>query len=170
VASGVTEIQVDFNEALDAAGLGVEDVELVRAHDGVVLPIIALNYDPDLHSLSVSFDPLLEDGAYSLRLRSGAEGFRDSVGNPLDGDADGVPGGDYLLNFGVDVGDGDSPYALAPFQHALPLGSMLYMTGAAGMIQAATDTDAFTFELPEGPETCRFCWFKTTRPYSRRLR
>jgi RHS repeat-associated protein len=153
VATGLTEIGVQFNEALESAGLGGEDLELVRQTTGEILPLDSIAFDPDTNLLTVVFPPLLEDGAYMLRLRSDAGAFRDSVGNLLDGDADGLPGGDYLIHFGVDVGDGDTPNTLAAFQREAPLGSLLYLTEVAGAIQDAGDTDAFVFELPAGPES-----------------
>lgn len=44
---------------------------------------------------------LLPPDTYTLTLRSAADGFRDSGAILLDGDANGVAGGDYVLNFTV---------------------------------------------------------------------
>jgi hypothetical protein len=49
----------------------------------------------------IKTDGLLEPGSYSATVISGVSAFRDTSGNSLDGDADGVPGGDFVDVFTV---------------------------------------------------------------------
>ncbi len=55
---------------------------------------------PDNRSLTflASGGPLAT-GSYSVTLRGAADGFRDNDADPLDGDGDGTPGGDYTTTF-----------------------------------------------------------------------
>ena len=44
---------------------------------------------------------LLAAGNYTLTLRSATNGFKDTYGNLLDGNGDGIPGDDYITTFMV---------------------------------------------------------------------
>ena len=82
------------------AGLGAADVmvrdeagQLVRGSLQIAGGRQAATWIPTGESLP--------PGEYTVTLTSGAAAFRDVVGNSLDGDADGTPGGDYVRRFTV---------------------------------------------------------------------
>jgi hypothetical protein len=99
---------VDFNRDLDASvlnlydledgSLGAADVTLVGATVGTVRGSVVI--DPSLRRLTfVRTGGLLLPDSYTLTLRSSASGFRDSLSALLDGDANGIAGGDFTQTF-----------------------------------------------------------------------
>ena len=145
-----------FDEALLAAELGAEDVELTGAHSGIRLPG-SFSYDPGTSTLQLSYDDLPDDN-YSLRLISGDGAFEDLAGNDLDGEpvgfplppnlsGDGMPGGDFSVNFDTDLIVSPLPTPLEP---QAPLGSWVYEAALSGHISSGVDTDSYTVELDDG--------------------
>ena len=84
----------------ESANLGPADVLLVGASAGAVAG--SLIVAPDARSVTFlkTGGPLVAD-TYTLTLRSAADGFRDASGGLLDGDGDGIAGGDHVLTFVV---------------------------------------------------------------------
>ena len=100
---------VQFNRALalpplnlyDQGGIfGAADVLLTGPGGGVVRGSLVVS--PDARNVTlIKTVGLLEPGAYTVTLRSGPTAFQDASGTALDGDGDGVPGGDYAYSFVV---------------------------------------------------------------------
>ncbi|MCY2986910.1 MAG: dockerin type I domain-containing protein [Planctomycetota bacterium] len=86
--------------------LGVADVEMTGATGGPVRGSLVLG--PAATQVRfIKTGGLLEPDSYTVRLRSGANGFRDPVGHLLDGDGNGTTGDDFVRTFSVDPGPVD---------------------------------------------------------------
>lgn len=153
-AGGTTNFTFGFDEDLDAAGLGPEDVTLVGATTGAYIPT-AFNYSAATDTLDVAFGGLVED-VYTLTLLSGNGQFEDPVGNELDGEpdggttvpsGDGFPGGDFVVTFAADAVV--SPYP-TPLEAVLPLGSLIHDPPVSGTISTPSDTDSYTIDMDAG--------------------
>ncbi|MCL4207829.1 MAG: DNRLRE domain-containing protein [Pirellulaceae bacterium] len=100
----VVEFNVPFDPAVlnlydNAAGLlGPADVVLVGADSGPVRGSVVVGSDNRRMTFVKTGGPL-DPGAYTVTLRSAADGFADTVGQSLDGNADGTPGDDYMGTF-----------------------------------------------------------------------
>ena len=108
--------------------------------------INVLNYDPATSTLTVNYTNLAE-GNYSLALASSSNGFRDTQGNLLDGNADGFGGDNYVVNFRVDT-VGAIP--LQALQAIAPAGSLIFDPPAGGNLFGPADSDDFTIVLDAG--------------------
>lgn len=98
VDAGPLTVYITFNEALATEELGWEDATLVEALSGATMHPSQVSYDPETYTVVLSFDDL-PDGNYTLTLLSPTSGFRDVVGNLLDGDGDGATGDSFILRF-----------------------------------------------------------------------
>ncbi|MFO0889085.1 MAG: cohesin domain-containing protein [Isosphaeraceae bacterium] len=101
-----------FNQPIDlstlnlydtaSGALGPADATLVGATVGTVRGSLI----PSPDGLSVTFlrtGGLLAADTYQVVLRSAANAFRTAAGEPIDGDGDGVAGGDFTASFTVDA-------------------------------------------------------------------
>jgi len=124
-----TTIQLDFNEAISAASVGVADLTLSR---GSVTAAQALDADSVLYTLSgvTTEGPL----TYSLA----ADAVTDSFGNP---------GTAYSQTFNVEFASTALPSAWTALT---PPGSRGYEKSIAGSIDYAGDTDPFSTTIPAG--------------------
>lgn len=151
IAADHVAYEVRFDEALDPDVLDAGDVRLTGDRTG---PRTATDfvYDPGASVATVTFDAL-EDDRYTLVLTSGDGAFEDDVGNDLDGEpagnpippdttGDGIPGGDFVVRFHVDIDQGPLP----PLAEVPPLGGLVHRTSTAGSIGPA-DRDVFTIAL-----------------------
>lgn len=152
-APGSLLCHFQFSEALATDGLGVEDVLLVEQISGATFPANSLTFDALTKTASVSFDNLPE-GNYRLSLLSSATGFRDRVGNLLDGNpsfplpsGDGIAGDPFVVEFQLDRTVAAFPVPLSPL---MPLGSLLYSGSLTGVCNASGDQDIFTIALDAG--------------------
>ena len=153
-----------FDEELMADYLDASDVQLVGQHSGEHLPVV-FDYQAGTSTLNLDFADLPDD-IYALTLRSGDGAFEDLSGNDLDGEADpnttvpsgdGLPGGDFVVNF---VADADVLRYPTPLLAKQPLGSLIYDPTAAGSLgisddesqdakdtRTSTDSDTWTIDL-----------------------
>ncbi|MEW5768741.1 MAG: cadherin-like domain-containing protein, partial [Pseudomonadota bacterium] len=102
---------LDFNRAFDATALNLYDAadaprgqaDLVLTMAGVTTPVRgSLVLDADyMGATFVRSNGVLGAGTYTLTLASRADGWKDATGELLDGNADGVAGGDYSHGFTV---------------------------------------------------------------------
>jgi len=108
-ATTSTGFIVQFNRELalsqlnlyDQGGLlGPADVILTGPGDAVIRGSLVVGFDARKVTF-IKTDGLLISGMYTVTLRSGPAGFQDASGTALDGDADGVPGGDYVTSFEI---------------------------------------------------------------------
>jgi len=111
-APTATGFTVRFNRAFDLttlnlydgqgptgpAGLGAADVTLTSSIGGLVRGSIVPAADQQGFTFIKTGDPLV-GGTHQVRLVSGATALRDLSGQVLDGDGDGVAGGDYVTSF-----------------------------------------------------------------------
>lgn len=96
-------LHVRFNQAFDLSALSGDNaasrLTVLRGDVPVRGRVVA---DPDGLGFSFIADAAaMREGEYSVRLRSGANGFATPNGEALDGDADGRAGGDYRGHFKV---------------------------------------------------------------------
>ncbi len=104
-----TGVVVDFNREFARQTLNLfdggnvanaTDITLVGATTGSIRGSVILNAN-NRGLTFVSTTGLLPADSYTLALRSAADGFRDTAAMLLDGDANGIAGGDYVTNFTV---------------------------------------------------------------------
>ena len=146
IVSGARTLVFTLSEDLASSGLGAEDVLLSNTTTGVAYTPASFVYNATTDQVSVQYTSLPE-GAYTLTLLSGANSFRDLVGNGLDGNPGNTGPDNHVLNFNVD----DGTTALPAFSALVPAGSLIYRAEAAGRaIHGAADTDAFTVTLDAG--------------------
>lgn len=100
---------VEFNRDIDVSTLNLVDTQggswgpadILFLQGSVPVRGTAV-IDPGLRKLTfIATDGLLSAGSYSLRLRSAVDGFRDSSAVLLDGDNNGLAGGDYVKSLVV---------------------------------------------------------------------
>ena len=96
---------VQLSQPLDPSVLNVaDDVQVVGASTGIVLG--SLIVDPGLHQMTfLQTGGRLSPDIYTITLKSGAAAFRDTTGQLLDGNADGVvtAGDDYVTTMVIDL-------------------------------------------------------------------
>ncbi|TWT92884.1 Bacillopeptidase F precursor [Botrimarina colliarenosi] len=140
------------DEPLDQSALTPSGVSLVGSRTGSQ-PIESVTFDVATLSLTVTTTANLPEDAFVLRLIDSA--FVDVLGLELDGEADpvttipsgdGVPGGDFVVNFSVDTVT--SP--LVDFTPRGLAGGLVYEASASGYISPAGDIDAFEVDLDVG--------------------
>jgi hypothetical protein len=83
-----------------AGGLGASDVTLVGNTTGPVRGSLVVN-GGGTGITFVRTGGVLAADTYNVTLRSAANGFRDTAGALLDGNADGIPGDDFVSSFTV---------------------------------------------------------------------
>jgi hypothetical protein len=98
------EMNAGFQESLinlydtQAAGLGLPDVTVVGQATGPVRGSLVMDAIGGLLRFAKTGGPFAPD-TYTVTLRSAADGFKDRDGALLDGDGDGIPGGNWVMNF-----------------------------------------------------------------------
>ncbi len=150
---------VQFDEPLNAALIDASDFTLQGLGLNRVYAPTSFSYIQDLSILTITYDNLPDDN-YRLTLISGINQFRDLAGNNLDGEppaglwqippqqsGNGVPGGNFFVNFNLDQATVDLP---TPFTAVNPLGSLIYQSQAQATVAPAGDTDSFTLTVDAG--------------------
>jgi hypothetical protein len=105
-----SSVGIRFSEAVDTAvlnlydteagGLGIADVTLVGDNVGDIAGSLVLDADhAGFHFVATG--GVLGDDDYTLTIRSAADAFKNVTGALLDGNADLVEGGDYVLSFNI---------------------------------------------------------------------
>ena len=154
VPAGDITYVVQFDEELATGELNEADVQLIGQATGPSTPTL-FNYDVVSSTLTIEYTGLVED-IYSLTLQSGSGAVEDVAGNPLDGEqhplttipsGDGNLGGDFVVNFEIDIVSALLPTPLRPIS---PLGSLTYETLVSQSIGFSGDLDRFTINLDEG--------------------
>lgn len=155
VSGGLLTYTVQFDEPLAVAFLDMSDVWLYNVGLGVAYSPTNFQYDANTSTLLLEYAGLAE-GNHTLVLSSGDGAFEDAGGNNLDGEllaspigpnvsGDGVPGGDFALQFFVEDA---APIALAtPLTPAAPLGSLVYGGETFGVLSVPADVDVFTIPI-----------------------
>lgn len=152
--SGDLSIEVLFDESLSTQDLDDGDFELFGQSSGQVFSPDTFGFDSQTDTLSIDFVGLPED-SYTLSLFSGDGRIEDLVGNDLDGEplsfpippgesGDGIPGGDFTVNFQLDETVGMFP---VPLTGRVPLGSLIYGDLHSGQLATPGDVDTFTIDL-----------------------
>jgi hypothetical protein len=152
---------VQFDDLLpqsnfDASDFALQGLGLVRSYAPASFDYVAAD-----SILTLNFSNLPED-SYRLTLLSGNGRLEDLAGNDLDGEpppglwqippqqsGNGVAGGDFVVNFTLDVVSAPFPTTLTAVN---PLGGLIYQgqTANPSVISSASDTDAFTINLDAG--------------------
>jgi hypothetical protein len=139
----LTGFAVRFNDRIErvagpdmrADGATASPEVMVTGPDGrLVAGTIVLDADGRGFRFDAA-EPVLDPGAYRVVLQSGLDGFHSFFGN-LDGDRDGVPGGDYEHDFVIPGAQADRGPQSAPVDDAprIDLGQVFTGFGlAAGM-------------------------------------
>ncbi|MAE61173.1 MAG: hypothetical protein CMJ49_07435, partial [Planctomycetaceae bacterium] len=150
IAPGTHTFSFDFDEPLEDAVLDDSDVRLLNTDSNQVVPVDNFNYDTNTDSLSLDYVNLGE-GNFELTVFSGPFAFRDPIGNDLDGEplgpipsGDGVPGGDFVVNFSSDT-------QVTPFNTPLdrvdPLGSVVFDPPTVRSFNGTGDVDEMDINL-----------------------
>ncbi len=148
--TSITSFQVDFDKVLDPTSANTaSNFELLNAGtDGVfgtaddetVATSLASQYMVGSNQVTINVDSgSLEVGEYRLRVVAG--GIVDPFGAALDGDADGVAGGDYQTFFSV----------VNPFKSSGPVPSLISQrTQTGASLGSASDVDIVRFYAEAG--------------------
>ena len=153
---GPLSFEASFSEPIQTPNLS--SVRLINTTTGSPVPTnsVVLNVTSD--GITAQFPPLGE-GNYRLTVVSGDGDIEDLIGNDLDGDplgpgsdstptGDGASGGDYVIDFAVDI---TTSISAVPFQRIDPLGGLLAISDPnLGSLFGATDIDTFTFTAEAG--------------------
>jgi hypothetical protein len=97
------EVLVRFNEAMDTPSVEQPGAYRLLLNNVYVVSIGVPRYDPQTRrvTIPVNHGQRLPDGTYLLTVQGDL--LHDEAGNALDGDADGEPGGTYVLQFTRDT-------------------------------------------------------------------
>lgn len=153
-AEGEVEFTIRFDEEMllfsgatfGPLGPDAQGIELSGQILGQNVQPDHVEYDYENRLLTVRFDSLTED-SYTLTLVSGDDTFEDILGNDLDGDSNGTLGGDYVVNFTVDMANGSG----LPLTHQAPFGGLVFAgQESAAVLHASNDTDDYTFYAQAG--------------------
>lgn len=137
---------------------GADDVLLVDTITGNLIPPSFVSFDNITKVFRANFDQTLAEGSYRLTLLSGDTSFEDEIGNDLDGEpigpesdgtvtGDGIPGGDYFVEFTVDA----AAHTFTDATRLLPLGMAVSTSNDNfAAISDPTDQDDFTFFAEAG--------------------
>ncbi len=104
------QISITFSEDVGAT-LDLSDVTLLNNTTSQIVAsgLMLLSYNPATRTAVITFpgypNGILPTGQYTLTLS--AAGITDSAGNPLDGNANGTGGDNYVLSFAYQQGDID---------------------------------------------------------------
>lgn len=105
-APGLNQVLVIFSHDVDASLAASGTFTLVDGNDQPVAIASAVVPAGRPTVVELTLAAPLPAGSFQLTVRgSGAIALADSAGHVLDGDADGRPGGDYLMSFDVSSGD-----------------------------------------------------------------
>jgi len=77
--------------------------------------ITGIDYDAETSTATINLDISLGDDQYRLTV-TGSNTVRDVAGNALDGNGDGIRGGNYITTFTVDTGGPDITYHTETFE------------------------------------------------------
>ena len=154
LAPGSLTYTAHFSEDLNEYALGADDVRLVDQSTGTRYQPDSFNYSTSSDALTVHFNAVPE-GVYTLTLISSDYGFRDVIGNRLNGAPSfPLPSGDgdsaaddFQVLFAVDIDTRTYPTPLVP---VAPLGSLIYDQQVDGAFHAAGDQDSYTLDLDGG--------------------
>jgi RHS repeat-associated protein len=142
-------VVIQFSEPMNSA-IGTEDIQLINTISEVSYPT-SVNYDQETNTATISYDGVIPEGRYELTLFSGPLAFRDLAGKSLDGDNDGIAGGNYVTSFIADV---DTRLYPTPLKENLPAGSLIYSLedddNASGYFHDTGDVDIFNLALDAG--------------------
>jgi len=146
-------VSISFDELLDETNLDATDVELLGLGSGLAFAVDSFSYDPVGSKLILEFAGLPEDD-YRLTLKSGDGQFEDPLGFDLDGEpafpmppntsGNGVPGGDFVVEFHLDQFLGPYP---TPLEAKQPAGSLIYDPSLSGSVLTPSDFDLYSIEL-----------------------
>ena len=142
-----------FNEDLAVAGLNAADVTLVESFSGTPIAVSFFSYDPSTNHITANF-PAIGDGNYTLTLASTSSGFRDLVGNLLNGAPSfPLPSGEgnaasdaFVVNFVVDTTTAELP----ALEAVKPLGSQIYEGSVLGQFHEVGDVDDYQIAIDAG--------------------
>ena len=155
--SGMTFTYIaQFNRELKTAGLDASDFTLVDG-TGLHASPSSWSYDVPTSTLTLEYSSL-RDGEYTLTLISGDGAIEDIYRSDLDGETlawpipantsgDGVPGGDFIVNFLWSQEFFDFP---TPLHRIDPLGSLIHEGHAQADISRVGQTDTFNINLDAG--------------------
>jgi len=145
-----------FSESLRATGIIPANVLLLGTGRGVSYTPQSLVYDDTTLTVTATYTGLPED-AYQMTLKSGDGAFEDLAGLDLDGEntwplpgagsGNGVQGGDFVVNFGLEPSTSALSTAFAP---VAPAGSMAYQQSVSSTIDFTGDLDRYTVDLQAG--------------------
>ena len=135
-----------LSEDIATNNLNASDLWLREVHSNQFFSLSNFFYNTETRTVSVT-TPNLSEGVYEINLNSDLFGFRDLVGNLLDGNADGTAGDTYTLRFAVDKAASTAPTLTSQ----APAGSLVYRAEVADLaLHGVSDTDSFTFTLAPG--------------------
>ncbi len=145
-----------FSEEMDATHLDAGDFLLRGVGLGVNYTADGFSYDAPTSTLSITYSNLPDD-LYRLTFYSGDGRFEDLMGWNLDGEplawpippnqsGNGVEGGDFYVNFAVDIVEA---YPV-PLEAQEPLGGLIHDPSASAVLGYSGDTDSFTLNVDGG--------------------
>ena len=156
IPQGDVTVTITFSRPMTTAGLNTSAISLFGSLQNSTVFPDSYSFDATGTVLAATFSNVPDDN-YTLTLTSGAGGFADAAGNALDGEphwpfgptgsGNGLPGGDFFVDFSVDTISGQFPASL---QKQPPAGSLVYTGTTGGAINTPDDTDSYTLSLAAG--------------------
>ena len=167
VGTGNLTYVVTFSQPMDPSNVSTASFDLHGNFLQADYTPVSFSFNPTDTQLTITYANLPND-AYTLTLFSkmavdggpitNSNGFCNLVGLGLDGEphtprppsvpsGDGVPGGNFSVDFGLSLGTTAFPVPLQPVN---PLGSLIYQGSTTGWIVAPGDFDTFTLNLNPG--------------------
>ena len=149
VNPGNVQLTVEFDEDLDFSKVDYSDINIFSSEFGTYYAD-SINFTASSVTANFSFVP---EGNFELRLRSAADAFKDFIGHILDGEngslpsGNGVPGGDFVLNFVTDVGVYNWSQS---FEHVQLNAGLIYQSSNFGKFDPASDPEIYVLPLDAG--------------------
>ncbi len=155
--AGSLTYTVQFSEEMSLANFDNWDFQLQGKFLGVSYGPDSSSWDSTNTQLTIEYTNLPDD-AYTLTLLSGDFVFEDLVGFNLDGErpatslppypsGDGMEGGNFSVDFSLDVRTAPFP---TPLTAQRPLGSLIYESSVHGAIVPSSDSDRYTLRVDPG--------------------
>jgi hypothetical protein len=167
LSPGTLKYKVTFDDTIDASVISIAGFDLHGKYRNTDYTPVSYSLNTSQTALTITYQDLIDD-VYTLTDFSQAaadggpvtdpNGIRNIVGLALDGEpntpqppsvpsGDGVPGGNFFVDFTVDT---NQPVPFPTLQARAPVGSLVYQASTTDVITTSSDTDTFKIKMNAG--------------------